>query len=125
MYQLRSQQVRIANLKLYGFHGVLQQEHAVGAYYTLNVVIDTDFSRAIATDELDGTISYADVYDTIIAEMAVPSQLLEHVAGRICHALLDRFPTAQAVHLEILKENPPMGADCQGAGVSLEVCRQQ
>ena len=125
MYQLRSQQVRIANLKLYGFHGVHPQERVVGAYYTLNVVIDTDFSRAITTDKLDGTISYADVYDTIKAEMAVPSQLLEHVAGRICHALLDRFPTAQAVHLEILKENPPMGADCQGAGVSLEVCRQQ
>jgi hypothetical protein len=27
------------------------------------------------------------------------------------------------VHVELLKENPPMGADCAGAGVSLDVHR--
>ena len=75
------------------------------------------------TDELDGTISYAEVYSIIKAEMDIPSRLIEHVAGRICRALFDRFPAAEAIHLEILKENPPMGADCRGAGVSVDVSR--
>ena len=95
----------------------------MGATFILNIAIDTDFSKAMETDELEGTISYAEVYEVVKAEMAVPSKLLEHVAGRICNALLHRFPTAQAVHLEILKENPPMGADCAGAGVLVEVNR--
>ena len=106
---------------VYGFHGVLPQERVVGAYYIINIGIDTDFSCAMETDELSGTISYADVYDIIRAEMAVPSRLLEHVAGRICHSLFQRFPVARGVHIEILKENPPMGADCRGAGVSVDV----
>lgn len=95
----------------------------MGAYFILNIAVDTDFSRAMATDELDGTISYADVFEVVKAEMAVPSALLEHVAGRICRSLLDRFPTAEAIHLEILKENPPMGAESKGAGIAVDVRR--
>ena len=72
------------------------------------------------TDELDGTISYAEVCDTVKAEMAKPSKLLEHVAGRICNALFHRFPTATAIHLELLKENPPMAAQCTGAGITID-----
>lgn len=123
MHELRSQQVRLNHLKIFAYHGVLPQERVVGAYFILNIAIDTDFSRAMETDELEGTISYAEVYDVVKAEMAVPSKLLEHVAGRICKAILHRFPTAQAIHLEILKENPPIGADCRGAGVFVEVNR--
>ena len=120
---IEKMQVLLKDVKIYAYHGVLAQERVVGAYYTINIGIETDFSRAMETDELEGTISYAEVYDTIKAEMEIPSQLVEHVAGRICRAIFDRFPTAKAVHLEILKENPPMGADCRGAGVSINVSR--
>ena len=123
MHELRSQQVRLKDVKIYAYHGVLPQERTVGAYFIINLAIETDFSRAMESDELSGTISYADVYETMKAEMAVPSKLLEHVAGRICRALFDRFSTVQAIHLEILKENPPMGADCCGAGVTVDVSR--
>ena len=121
--KVQSSKVLLKDIRLFANHGVLPQERVVGAYYILNIGIDTDFSRAMETDELEGTISYAEVYDVVKAEMAIPSKLLEHVAGRICNALLHRFPTAQAIHLEILKENPPMGADCAGAGVSVDVNR--
>ncbi len=120
---VQASKVLLKDIRLFAYHGVLPQERVVGAYFILNIAIDTDFSRAMETDELEGTISYAEAYDVVKAEMAVPSKLLEHVAGRICKALLHRFPTAQAIHLEILKENPPMGADCAGAGVVVEVNR--
>lgn len=118
-----SSKIILKDIRIFAHHGVLPQERAVGAYFTLNLRIQTDFSRALATDDLAGTISYADAFEVVKAEMAVPSQLLEHVAGRICQALFDRFPAAEAIHLELLKENPPMGADCAGAGISLDVER--
>ena len=118
-----SSKIILKDIRLFAHHGVLPQERAVGAYFTLNLRIQTDFSRALATDDLAGTISYADAFEVVKAEMAVPSQLLEHVAGRICQALFDRFPAAEAIHLELLKENPPMGADCAGAGVALDAVR--
>lgn len=116
-------QVLLKDIRLFAHHGVLPQERAVGAYFILNIALDTDFSQAMTTDELTATISYADVFHVVRQEMAVPSRLLEHVAGRICQALLHHFPTAHAVHLELLKENPPMGAECAGAGVRLTVTR--
>ena len=118
-----SSKIILKDIRIFAPHGVLPQERAVGAYFTLNLHIQTDFSRALATDDLAGTISYADAFEVVKAEMAVPSQLLEHVAGRICQALFDRFPAAEAIHLELLKENPPMGADCAGAGIALDVER--
>ena len=77
----------------------------------------------MATDELEGTISYADIYEVVKREMAVPSQLLEHVAGRICTAIFNTFPAATRIQLDIIKENPPMGADCRGAGIAIDVQR--
>jgi len=122
--KIENSTIRLKDVRIFAFHGVLPQERTVGAYFILNLSVQTDFSRAMATDELDGTISYADLFDLVKGEMATPSCLLEHVAGRICCAIFLRFPTATAIHLEILKENPPMGADCPAAGISLDVTRE-
>ena len=123
MLKLDRSQILLKDLKIFAYHGVLPQERVVGAYYILNITLDTDFSQAMDTDELDATVSYADVFEVVKAEMAVPSRLLEHVAGRITNALFTRFPAVTAIHLEIIKENPPMGADCRGAGVSVTLQR--
>lgn len=120
---INSSNISLKDLRLFAHHGVLPQERIVGAFFILNLRIRTDITHAMATDDLASTISYADVFELVREQMAIPSRLLEHVAGRICTALLDRFPTAQSIHLEILKENPPMGAECGGAGICLDVAR--
>ena len=63
--------VILRSLRLFAHHGVLPQERAVGAYFTLSISFQTDFSRAMAEDELDGTISYADVFEVVKAETRV------------------------------------------------------
>lgn len=109
----------LKKVRFYSFHGVMPQEQKIGAYFTIDVKLDTDFSNAMETDDLDGTISYANVFDVLKREMAIPSKLLEHVAGRIIKALFADFPNINKVYLSILKENPPMGADMEGAGIEI------
>ena len=109
----------VEGLRVYAFHGVMEQERNVGAYFIVDAEVTTDFSVAMETDELCGTISYADIFETIKREMAIPSKLIEHVGGRIVRAIIDRFSNVAAVKLRILKENPPMGADCRGAGIEI------
>ena len=111
----------IEGVRLYAFHGVMEQERTIGAYFIIDAEVTTDFSAAMATDELSGTISYADIFETIKREMSVPSKLIEHVGGRIANAIIDGFANVSAVRLKILKENPPMGADCRGAGIEIAV----
>ncbi|MBP3213904.1 MAG: dihydroneopterin aldolase [Bacteroidaceae bacterium] len=118
-----SHKIILQQLRLYAHHGVMEQERKIGAYFTIDAEVETDFSAAIDHDELSGTINYADLFAIIRHEMATPSRLLEHVAGRIAQSILRQCPTAQSVRIKILKENPPMGADCQGAGVELTMTK--
>lgn len=117
--KLMSSKIYLRNVRFHAFHGVLPQEGIVGNDYLVNLVLDYDFSSAMKTDDLQGTLNYAEVYQKVREEMAVPSKLLEHVAGRIAHRLFSDFPEIQKLQLSITKVNPPMGADSNGAGVEV------
>ena len=117
--KLISSKNNLRNVPFHAIHGVLPQEGIVGNDYLVNLVLDYDFSSAMKTDDLQGTLNYAEVYQKVREEMAVPSKLLEHVAGRIAHRLFSDFPEIQKLQLSITKVNPPMGADSDGAGVEV------
>lgn len=117
--KLMSSKIYLRNVRFHAFHGVLPQEGIVGNDYLVNLVLDYDFSSAMKTDDLQGTLNYAEVYQKVKEEMVVPSKLLEHVTGRIAHRLFSDFPEIQKLQLSITKVNPPMGADSDGAGVEV------
>lgn len=108
--------VHLKGLKIYAYHGVLPQENRIGAEYTIDLQLKTDFTTAAETDNLDNTVNYATIFKAVKAEMSVPSQLLEHVATRIANRLLQNFPLEE-VKISIYKQNPPMGADCKQTGI--------
>ena len=75
----------------------------------------------MASDDVADTLNYAQLLDIVKREMACPSNLLEHVVGRIGNAIFKEFPQAASVDLTLTKLNPPMGADSAGAGVSVHL----
>lgn len=109
--------VRLDGLRFYARHGVLPQETKVGAEFTVDLRLAADFSCAAETDELEGTLNYAEVFERVKAEMEIPSKLLEHVAYRIARRLLHDFPALTEVQIGVYKQNPPMGADARRVGV--------
>ena len=110
-------------MKFHAFHGVLPQENLVGAYYYVDLKLKTDFTRASETDELEGTVSYADIYASVKEEMNMPSKLLEHVCQHIASRLFKDFPTIVGIDICLYKENPPMGACAQRIGVEAHYVR--
>lgn len=116
--QFRSS-IFLRNVRLYAYHGVMEQERRVGAWFTVSLTVGYDFGRATETDEVTHTLNYAELLEVVKREMAVPSNLLEHVAGRIVKAVRTSFPQVFSIDLELTKQNPPMSADCDGAGVKL------
>ena len=93
--------VFLRNVRFHAFHGVLPQERQVGGDFLLTLRVGYPFKR----------------------EMDIPSQLLEHVAGRIVKAITTAFPEVTSIDLELTKQNPPIGADSDGAGILLKVRR--
>lgn len=117
-------QVYIKDLRLHAYHGVMEQERKVGNDYVVNVCVDYPLQRACATDEVGDTLNYAVLADMVKSEMSKPSNLLEHVAGRIADSVIARFPDAEAVTVDILKVAPPISVDMEGAGVRITVNRK-
>ena len=116
----QSMNIILNGMKFYSFHGVLPQENTVGAEYKVSLDIETDFSEAAATDNLEGTINYAEIHEAVKEEMNIPAKLLEHLAYRISKRLFTDFPTIKSIEITIFKENPPMGADCKNVGVKVK-----
>lgn len=115
--------VVLNGLRIYAYHGVDEQEGLVGAYFTIDAEVEGDFGLAIAHDKLEGTVNYADLCATIRREMAHKCQLVEHAAGRIAQAILNEQPLTQCVRIRLIKEHPPVGACCEGAGVEITMER--
>lgn len=110
-------------MKFYAFHGVLPQENLVGTYFYVDLKLKTDFTHAAETDELTGTVSYADIYSAVKEEMTIPSKLLEHVCQRIATRIFKDFPTIISLDICLYKENPPMGAYAKKIGVEIHYLR--
>lgn len=119
--RLNSSYILLENLRFHAFHGVLPQERAVGNDYLVSLKIKYDVSSALTSDDVDDTLNYAEVYRLVSQEMSVPSALVERVAGRIGDRIFRNFPVAEEIFLKVLKCNPPMGADCVGAGVEVHL----
>jgi len=116
-----SSYICLKEVRFHAFHGVMPQERRVGADFLLSLRVGYDFSKAMRTDEVGDTLNYAEVCRIVKEEMDKPSALLEHVAGRIADAIFRQFPDVRSIDLELTKQNPPMGADCEGAGVELHL----
>jgi dihydroneopterin aldolase len=112
--------IYLEDVRIYAYHGVLPEENIIGTYYILNVELHTDLWKAAESDDLNDTISYADINDILHKEMKIKSQLLEHVAGRMILKIRESFPQIDYIKLKITKTAPHMEGEMKGASIELE-----
>lgn len=116
--------LQIEKLRLYGYHGVLEQEHLVGVNFYVSLEASVECrEEAIINDDIRGTVSYAEVAKCIEREMKQPSKILESLAYRIGNKLMQEFPRIVELSLKIEKENPPMKAQCEAVGIKIHLLR--
>ncbi len=115
--------IGIKGMRFYAHHGCFEQERAIGTHFIVDIGFVTDTARAEHSDRISDTVSYLDVYQVVKAEMDVPSNLLEHVARRICDAVLAAFPSVDSVDVEVHKMNPPLGGQMDSVSVKLSATR--
>ena len=111
--------IALEGVVLHAFHGVFEQETAVGNDFRIDIEVEVPVTDGMRADSLDGTLSYADLYEVCVAEFATPSRLLEHVALRIADALRSRYPQILSGHLCISKLHPPIPRFDGSASVAL------
>ncbi|MDL2265422.1 dihydroneopterin aldolase [Parabacteroides sp. OttesenSCG-928-G07] len=112
--------IQLKGMHFYAFHGVSTQEKKVGNQFVVDILLTAPLENAVEQDALEETIDYSQIYAIVKEEMAVSSNLLEHVAGRIMQHVKRSFPQITEIEVAVTKKHPPFGGDVRGASVLLK-----
>lgn len=115
--------ISLEGLEFFAYHGVHNFEKEQGNSFVVDIEVEVDVHEAEASDELNGTVDYEELFSLVEKEMEVRSKLLEHVSARICNSILHRWANVTRVKIKLGKLNPPIGAVCKMSGVTLEQIR--
>ena len=111
--------IELEGMEFHSFHGVLEREKIAGNLFVVDFKGELDMRDAAESDNLEDALNYAEIYDVVAAEMAVPSELLEHIAGRIVKAVAEKFPELESFSVRVSKRRPPVAGVVQWSRVTL------
>lgn len=103
--------ILVQGINIYAYHGCLEEEAKIGCNYIVDVCMDTNFTEAALTDDLDKTIDYVVVYNIVKTQMAIRSKLIEQVGQRIVNELKKELKGLIKVEVKVTKINPPMNGN--------------
>ena len=113
----------LKNIRLYAYHGCLEEEEKIGSDYVVNVVVHTKLEKSSLSDELSDTVDYVSLHAIVKEEMAVRAKLLEKVADRIIKRIFREHVEVSRARVKVAKQNPPIGGNVEEVAVALELER--
>ena len=113
------QEVALLGVEFFAYHGFYEEERRIGNKYIVDIRIQTEITSSIDDDDLAKTVDYEKVYAILRTEIDVPAKLLEHVAGRMLHAIYEEFPFIRRLDIAVAKQNPPVGGICRESNITL------
>lgn len=116
--------VLIEALELHAYHGWHRHEGEFGQAFLVDLELETDISRAAATDELGDTLDYARLVSTV-RRLFVDTRykLVETAAATLAKGILAEFPTVLSVDLRVRKLKPPIPERLVAVGIHLRLDR--
>ncbi len=112
--------ILVHGIQFFGYHGVSPEERRVGGRYVVDVALECDLGPAAASDRIEDTVSYSDVY-RLVVEIGQGQQfkLIETLAETMAQTILERFPRVGAVQVRVKKQPPPTAGILDYAGVEI------
>lgn len=112
--------IRLLGMEFYGYHGVFEAEQEFGQRFEVDLELHLDLKPAGATDDLDDTLNYVDVY-TVVQEIVEDRtfNLLETVAEVIAYEVLEAFKIAGVV-VRVRKPHVSLGGLLRTVEVEIE-----
>ena len=115
--------IKLKNIRTYSYHGCLIEEGKIGSDYSVDLEVKTDLRKSSTSDNLEDTVDYVLLNRIVEEEMAVRSNLLEHVAHRIIKRIFDEVAAISRIILAVSKLNPPIGGDVEAVTIEMEEYR--
>lgn len=118
-------QIHIEGMEFYAYHGHYSEEKVVGNHFLVDLKMYTDMSVAAEKDNLEDAVDYQKAYKIVEREMAITSNLLENVAGRISKSIISELHSVDMVSVKVTKLNPALGGKIKGVSVRMACKREE
>lgn len=113
--------IYMKGMEFYAYHGLLPEENRLGQRFIVDVELFLSLGRAGASDSIEDTVNYAELYRWVEEEMKQgPVRLLETLAERISARILAEKGAIEAVRVDIRKTDPPIPGHYREVGVTVE-----
>ena len=86
-------------------------------------ILTRSLRKSKISDKLEDTVDYVVLNRIVVEEMAVRSNLLEHVAQRIISRIFTEIAAVSRITLAVSKLNPPIGGDVEAVTIVMEEYR--
>ena len=117
--------IYLKNIKIYAYHGCMEEEKKIGSNYLVNIIVHSDLSMSCKSDELKDTVDYVALLDIVKKQMKMRSNLLENVADRVVNKIISKFPSVKKVVVKIAKLNPPINGNVDEVVIRREKKREK
>lgn len=111
--------LELKGMKFFAHHGCFDEEKIIGNYFIVDFSAEVDMAAPAESDNLEDAVNYQLIYNIIKEEMAIPSNLLENVAGRVLKRIKNDFPQLISASVSIEKINPSLGGEVEASRVIL------
>lgn len=115
--------VELRGMSFYAYHGCYAEEKITGNRFEVDLKLRPSASSASQTDNIDDALNYQDAYNIVAEQVAITSNLLEHVAQRILSALFSHYTTLEWASVSVAKLAPAMGGNINRVQVTMEHAR--
>lgn len=117
--------ILIRNLKIFAYHGVMEEEKANGQYFIFDVDAFVDISKPCKSDNVEDTVNYALMVECIAETFtAQKDDLIERAADRVAKALFESFEKISELNIMLKKPDAPIKADFDWVGVQIHRKRE-
>jgi dihydroneopterin aldolase len=116
--------IRVNNIRLFTNHGCLDEEAKIGSEYRVDIEVKANLQKSAKSDELADTVDYVHLNYIVKEEMAIRSELLEHVAQRILNRVFKEIQLVEEAEVSVAKINPPIGGNVAEVVIVLKDVRK-
>lgn len=110
--------IELRGLRVVSYCGLLPEEEVRAQPFEIDIDIDLDVSQAAKTGDLDQTIDYGGLVDSVARVARGRYGLLEAFATDIATLVLEN-PIAQSTRVTVRKLRPPVAHDLASSGVTV------
>jgi len=104
-----SDRIHLRGIDCYAYHGVLPEERERGQRFLVDLVLEVDLRPGGASDRLEDTVDYAEVYRQVREVVEGESrQLIERVAEEVAVAVLGTEGRVRSVGVTLRKPQAPL-----------------